>query len=506
LYTVNKYSINPAYAGIYTHPHLFFTYRKIASSISGAPENFGVGLSSVIYKNMSLGGRFYKQSEGLFNTVTGFIDYSYKLKLNNKQNLRFGISAGLNSNKIDYSEIVADNPAAIMEVASKNFEGVYFESAAGIVYNWDRLEVSISVPKLFDSKSNFMLSTNSLFQYTFSVAEKEIDLKPSILISYKHSGPTMYNVNLQAFWRQKFWVGLGYRNRPGIILSAGLSFNKIGISYASELSTEKYANMFNQIHEIGISYSFAKKRSVPNDTLITMPIDLLAEKDSIQTDSFVIIKPLIVEEISQEETDISYIEDEFASKYKIAEVGDGIYMVKPLTSDTFDDDAEDLLQSEVVIPEKDSTLARSLVNPIEKKGESCDYELVEVGPGVFTIKQKSEGVDSINLEQDFDEEMLDSLMQENDLFKQFEEAEERDNDNAYSNSEYYTVQLFIDKSNKHLLTNSLIVDMARIERDNDGQVKYYYGYFSSKEEAERQQKRLSEFDLETKVLKFDAFE
>jgi hypothetical protein len=64
----------------------------------------------------------------------------------------------------------------------------------------------------------------------------------------------------------------------------------------------------------------------------------------------------------------------------------------------------------------------------------------------------------------------------------------------------------INESNKKLLTNPEIVDMARIEETSDGKIKYYYGYFGSKQEAESYQKRLSKFDLETKVLKFEVDE
>jgi len=493
LYIENKHSINPAYAGLYKHPHLFLFYRKIATSFVGVPESYGLGISSTIYKNMSLGGRFYKQSEGLFNTIVGFIDYSYELKLNDKQNLRFGISGGLNSNKIDYSEIVADNPSAIIDVASKSFEGTYFESAAGIVYNFEELEVSLSIPKLFESKKNYTLSLNTFFQYNYNINKTEIDLKPSLLVSYNQKGPTLFDINLQAFWNNKFWVGAGYKNRPGIILSAGLSFDRFGISYAAELGTEKHANMFNQIHEIGVSYSFSKKRSVPNDTLITPPNNLYVKNDSVETTNQINIEPIVIENVSPEETDILFADEEQNSEHEAFELEEDISIIEPLTLDILDN-YETNFNEITEDSEQDSLLAED------------NYELIEIGNGVFTVTQKKENPDSINFEEDINEAMLDSLINESKLFEQQENGEENNTDGAYHHSEYYTVQLFINDSNKSLLTNAKIVDRARIERTKDNVVKYYYGYFSSKTEAERHQKRLSKFNLETQVLKFNSYE
>ena len=367
------------------------------------------------------------------------------------------------------------------------------------------LDLTFSTVKAF-WYINFAFSINALFLYTHSIVEKEIDVKPSVLISYKQNAPILYDVNLQAFWKRMFWIGIGYRSRPGIILSAGVSFDKLSISYASELGVEKYANMFNQIHEIGVTYSFAKRKKIPNDTLIVPPIEVLANKDSVRDATFLNLDPLKVDGISDEETDVSYLEEELDSKYEISEIGEGIYVVKPVSDEDLNYDATALSNYFETISEQDSTLVRDLVNHIEEEEKPDDYELIEVGDGVFTIKQKQNNTDTANFEAEFSEEMLDSLIQESNFFNKDEKAADIRAKATYYHSEYYTVQLFINESNKVLLNNAEIVDMARIERSKDGRVKYYYGYFSRKSEAERHQKRLSKFDLKTKVLKFESYQ
>jgi type IX secretion system PorP/SprF family membrane protein len=503
-YTENMYSLNPPYAGLTSRPSFFISYRKIASEISGAPESISFGGSAMIYRNMSLGTRLYKQSEGLFNTFIGFADYSYFLKLNNSQNLRFGISAGLNSNKINYSDIIADDPSAVIGVASNSFEGTYFESSAGIAYQWKNLEVGVALPKLFNSRNNFGLSVNSFIQYTYRGVSKEIDLKPSLFVSYNNSAPYLCDINIKAFWKQKIWVGAGYRNRPSIIISAGVYLGNLGIGYASELGLEKYANMFNQIHEVTLSYSINKKEKVPIDTLIKPNDDYLALKDtSFSSTSY--IDPVFLEE-NHDSTDVEdlFIEDD-ESANEISETEGGVYLIKPLTQDTVPVVANLGIREPEKISEGDSIFTLDMVNQLKKDNESFDYEMIEVGDGIYTLKYTLP--DSSNLEHNLDEAMLDSLINECDLFeKALKEEEESKKNQANDYTEYYTLQLMINESNKKLLTNPEIVDMARIEETSDGKIKYYYGYFGSKQEAESYQKRLSKFDLETKVLKFEVDE
>ncbi|NJO90406.1 MAG: hypothetical protein HC831_16725, partial [Chloroflexia bacterium] len=240
-------------------------------------------------------------------------------------------------------------------------------------------------------------------------------------------------------------------------------------------------------------------------TLIKPDDDYLAVKDTTSSDTFV-VNPVVVEEDDDSaKVENIFNEDDLESKYEISEIGNGIYVIKPLTQDTVSVESKFGIKEPEVISEQDSALALDLVNKIEKNGQSPDYEMVQVGNGIYTLKHSLS--DSINLNQNLDEEMLDSLINESDLFEEALKAEEDSKeDGAYRHSEYYTVQLMINDSNKNLLTNAEIVDMARIERGSGGTTKYYYGYFSSRQEAEKHQKRLSKFDLKTKVLKFDAYQ
>ena len=133
LYPYNLYSINPAYTGINKRLSILLNYRNASSNLEGMPKQLMFGIHSPVFKNMGLGLRVENYSEGLFNYFTSFVDYSYFVNINNNQILRFGISAGYSSNTLDQSRMLATDPSAIIEIASQNFMGSNFISAAGIV-------------------------------------------------------------------------------------------------------------------------------------------------------------------------------------------------------------------------------------------------------------------------------------------------------------------------------------------------------------------------------------
>jgi type IX secretion system PorP/SprF family membrane protein len=507
LYNEYPQAFNPAYAGVHVKPHFYFAYRKVASNINGTPESINLGGSARIFGNMSLGGRFYKQSEGLFNTIIGFTDYSYLLKLGKKRSLRFGISAGVNSNSLNYSGVVADDPSGIAEIASDNFEKPSFESSAGVVFQSNKFEFSFAVPKLYSSKGDIGLSANSFVQYNYAIPGIDILLKPSVFVDYKENTPLLYSVNLQAAWNSTFWVGVGYRNRPSLVLSAGIIINRIGVSYASELSMEKYSSMFNQIHEIAVTYTISKKRKVPREVEMDPLDDLALKQDTVQLATEK-LETAAVDLISIDEPDmVSTNEDLNEPEFEIVDAGGGVYVLKPINSEETNQDYDSVMLEKIMEPELDYLFAKQLEEKEEAENveEESDYRVKDAGSGVFVLESNEQNTIT-NTDKAIDPAVLDSLISKSELFeKVFGNGQEQNVKGAYYHAKYYTIQLFIDRADNELLNNPEVTDMARIETDEEGRVKYYYGYYSSIDEALRQESRLKKFKVKTKVLKFNSY-
>ena len=498
LYSENPYSFNPAYAGEHVSANFYLNYQKVTSNLDGVPESMNLGGSAQVFKNMSLGGRFYRQTEGLFRTIVGFADYSYLLKLSKNNYLRFGISAGINSNSLNYSKIIADDPSGISEVAQNHFEKVYFESSAGIVFQSNDFEFSFAVPKLFSSKNKIILPTISFMQYSFSLQEPNIELKPSVLIDYKGNNPILYSLNLQAHWKRNFWLGVGYKNRPSLVLSTGVIIKNIGISYASELNVGKYSNMFNQIHEISFTYAIQKKKIATKKQEIN-PFDNLVLKENKVEIATEKIKPIPVELVPIDNDTANSGDDLSKPGFEIVDAGGGVYVLKPINNDENIGNYDSIMLEKIMEPELDYLFAPEVES--EENEPENDIKMKHAGGGIFVVQPNSQDTSYIN--KMIEHDILDSLITKSEKFESaFDIKHESNKEKSPHNEEYYTIRMYINGSEEDLLNNSEVADMIRIEFEENGTKKYFYGYFPNRESALRQEKKLKKYNIKTKVLKF----
>ncbi|RLD68708.1 MAG: hypothetical protein DRI95_02255 [Bacteroidetes bacterium] len=531
LYPYNKYQINPAYAGSEGHMSAILDYRASSSGMLGTPKQLMFGLHLPVFNKMGLGGRIESQSEGLFNFFTGFIDYSYFVHLNNKQSLRFGISVGLQSSQLDNSKIIASDPSAIIEIASKYFLGTSFETAAGLVYQWEGLEINLVVPRLYGTSKEFSPVFTSWIVYNFNTLDKKLILSPNVFLLHKMGTPLVYDINLIAKWQEKFMVGIGYRNRPGIVLSAGVSFENIRLNYAAEISAEKYASIFNTIHEVSVAYQFKKVKKIPTDSLYNPPLDLIVKTDPISSDSITnISNQENITDISRQDSIAVKLTDEILDlkqdsvvnarkdsastqekepEFEIVEVGNGVYELKPLgeSSEPINENqVDDLLKTEMFNRDGD-------VSGISDKdtgkiiNNSGEFEIIEIGSGIYSIKANEKNK---NMNSDIPEELIDSLY----TLNIFASGNENNNKSTVTNDKsdyyhevYYTVQVFITNKSNILMKDYELAEQLRVERSTSGKINYYYGKFSEKKSAEQARNYLIKKGVKKmEVLKVSAYQ
>jgi type IX secretion system PorP/SprF family membrane protein len=501
LYLNNKSNLNPAYTGALNHPDLYLNYRNTSASFDGAISFITAGGSLNVNKTMSLGGRFYKQSEGLFEVLTLFVDYSYWIEIFEDHKLRFGVSAGLNTNQIDYSNIIAEDPSAIIDVASRSFEGTSFQSAAGLVYNWKNLEFSLGIPKFFESGNSLKPTFQSLFQYQILLNNKDFALKPSILIRYARDSPLLYDINLQSFYKELFWIGFAYRNRPGIIVSAGFAVNKFNIGYAFETGTNNYSNIFNQIHEVSISIAFQKKKKNYNDSIYEPDDQLVLKSDSVKSDS--ILNKIVnnkTDSVGKNFVKSENIVSQKKPKYKIIDAGDGIFIMKSNLSDSANiSEGEELSELEI-----DSLLANEFIEQMLRK-ERKSVNIINKGAGVFAIKLKANINDSLSNPDAISDELLDSLIQYDDLLEDMNtDKSDLPTELPLNYNEYFTLQLFIDKTNNYILSNADIVNEMSISKNENDSFNYFYGKFNTWSSASLARSKLGKYkNLKTLIVKID---
>jgi len=455
LYYTDPYTINPAYAGYLGTLSTEFNFSQTVASFDGAPVSYKIGLHSPVYRNMSLGTRIYRQSEGLFANTSLFLDYSYLLKLTESKSLRFGIAGGLKTNHLDYSKIIAEDPSAIIEVASRNFDGSYFQSAAGVAYNWNRLDISLK--KIFNPIYCTFLT------YRFGHKNQDISFKPSVLTTFNKGQSMLYDLNFTTYWKNIFFIGVSYRNRPAAIFSGGFNMKDLSLFYAVEFGLQKYANVFGQIHEIAISYTFNKKKIIQKDTISNPDFPLVAKTDTLKSDTT-----------------------------------KNVFVFK---NDSVNNQLVTKTDSLKTVAKNDS----SLVNGIDKKKYNSleNYKIVSLGDGIYSIEYKTAQTDSSKLHFNPDSVFKDdSIVTANLLNKILLHKNEDLIINVDKKPEYYTIQLFLNENNNEILRDAEISVDTWFETDEKGNFLYFLGHFETEEQARIRKLKLNKYqNLVSEIIK-----
>ena len=264
-YTQNMFYYAPAHTGDKKQFAAFANYRNHLTGIPDAVQTATVGLHSPITKKMNLGGSIKTQRIGLFETLSGRIDYSFRTHISDNQIIGLGINGGVMQRNLNADNaIVADpnDPTLLPDYVKKNI----FFAGASINYRFKNLNFDIGIPSVY--KSEKLLTTNyfSFLSYDFYNKKKVWLFQPSVLAVYNSSKIFDAHINVLVNYDNIFWFQPTYKLNGSIVVSAGVNLKKIGIGYAYETNSGALSYIGGASHEIILTYGFFKKRIHPGDS------------------------------------------------------------------------------------------------------------------------------------------------------------------------------------------------------------------------------------------------
>ncbi|MBV7530273.1 PorP/SprF family type IX secretion system membrane protein [Chitinophaga sp. sic0106] len=152
-YYQNQYLANPAMAGIDTGFHFNAAYRRQLDGIDGAPTTQFFSADGYIGNRIGGGINVMNDKAGLLNRTRIAATYAYHLPLSDRGNaLHFGLSLGMNFQRIDYSKVNGDpnDPS----VNAFNRRDDYFEADYGMAYTDRHWTIQASLPNIRSTFSN----------------------------------------------------------------------------------------------------------------------------------------------------------------------------------------------------------------------------------------------------------------------------------------------------------------------------------------------------------------
>lgn len=264
-YLINPASLSPAFTGKYYKFQSLLTYRNEYTNLAGTPVAGNVYVDGAPHKNMGVGGNLLYNKAGIYRNFSLNLNYAYHLQVAKEHFLSFGINASLYQNSLDLSDIVTHDPNDPVINGYSKITETYFNAGLGLLYSWKELNVSLSVPLIFNNRSFYSDNTyqhllamdrNWLFYTNYTLDfHRDWKLKFDLLFRKNQYSPLIIDVSAMAKYRDNYWLGFLYRKPATFGIHAGVAIiNKIVVNYTFEFSGYSMNGTGSGTHEISLGF------------------------------------------------------------------------------------------------------------------------------------------------------------------------------------------------------------------------------------------------------------
>lgn len=266
-YMFNTLSVNPGYAGSRDALTVTGLHRSQWVGFDGAPTTQTLTLHTPIYNEyMGVGLSVVNDKIGPVNMTSFYGDYAYKIQVNEKGKLAFGLKAGLNIRRAELTDLEL-NDMNDQSFISNEESQLLPNFGFGMYYSTDRYYVGLSTPKLLknDYQTNdvsggtdFGSEERHYFLIGGAVFDinKDFKAKPTTLIKMTNGAPIELDLTAAVLYRDRVWGGLMFRSGDAVGLLIGVHLeNQLSIGYSYDWSYGNRTFKYNGgSHEIMLMY------------------------------------------------------------------------------------------------------------------------------------------------------------------------------------------------------------------------------------------------------------
>ncbi len=265
-YMFNTLAINPGYAGSKDVFNIMALSRHQWTGFKGAPSSQTLTLNTPL-PNEELGAGFSLMNDkiGPVSQLGMFADIAYRLRLNSRERLAFGLKGGVNfyqANVADLVVIEQNDDAFASNVKGELLPNFGF----GMYYFSEEFYLGVSTPRMLKNKLNFNsgVETNGFSSeeqhyyimggYTFEMSD-DVKMKPAVLVKVVSGAPSSTDINLSFLIKEKIWAGANLRLKDSFGITLQYYFNnKLKAGYAYDFTTTNVGKYNSGTHEIMMSY------------------------------------------------------------------------------------------------------------------------------------------------------------------------------------------------------------------------------------------------------------
>jgi type IX secretion system PorP/SprF family membrane protein len=270
-YMFNGLFLNPAYAGSHPYTSATLLHRSQWVGMEGAPRTNLLGVDGPLMNGkMGLGFTLRHDMIGVSRDMEMAANYAYRIRTGPNGRLAFGLKAGVSFYSADLGNLVYwDTQDALYRNNISNATVGKF--GFGIYWNNERSYFGISVPTIFAADGQIRSELPGSPDHYFSqhyylnaghVVElnEDFDLKPNVLIKFQSQAPPEADINLNLLFKQRFWLGAGYRTGDGVVGMVEFQINHLlRAGYAYDMNTSQLRHFNGGSHEIMLGIDLGRE-------------------------------------------------------------------------------------------------------------------------------------------------------------------------------------------------------------------------------------------------------
>jgi len=272
-YLYNGLSINPAFAGCHDALSTTISYRNQWVGFKAAPKSQILSVHSPFYNDrIGLGLLVEKNSIGIFKETSFIGNYAYRMELHDGK-LALGLGFGVTVYNVAWNELEATDADDIL-LMNNPTSAVLPAFSLGTYYYTKKYYIGISMPlflsyELDKSTGNYKISNNFSGCNYFLTGGYEVNISslvkllPSLLLKYHPGNVIQIDYNAQINFKDRIWLGIGYRNRDMLVGMFQCQLNyQLRMAYSYDFDLGSIGRYTNGSHEIVLSYVFRYARKV----------------------------------------------------------------------------------------------------------------------------------------------------------------------------------------------------------------------------------------------------
>ncbi|MBL7474179.1 PorP/SprF family type IX secretion system membrane protein [Robertkochia sediminum] len=265
-YRYNMNLVNPAFAGINGETVFGINFRSQWSSIVGAPETQSAFFGTPVDDKVGLGLSVINDRTFIEQQTSVMVDFSYKLQLDDHNNLYFGIKAGTNSYSANTEGLQIFDPSADPSLTNLN-GGFKLNVGLGALIKGKRYFIAVSAPKMLASarlegnEGEIALNESRMHAYIAGGYDvrlsREVVFKPSVMLRHIKAAPLSVDLTGSVQFKDRVEFGISYRideGTGGMFIWKAADWMNLGYAYIAEFESAIGKNGRGS-HEIFLNFS-----------------------------------------------------------------------------------------------------------------------------------------------------------------------------------------------------------------------------------------------------------